>query len=420
MILPYGGKLVERISDEPGFDDGSLKRINLDSRRLSDFEMIATGGLSPLEGFMTKKDYESVRDEMRLASGLPWTIPITLDITDAEASEIKEGDTVVLTYRKEAGAQGQDDTTSGNTVGETDKSKEMIAGIIQVEEKYHYDKRKEALCVYGTDDTAHPAVERILKQQGNVLIGGKITALKSFIRDVYERDDFRKKYRLTPARTRDLFAKLGWQRVVGFQTRNPIHRAHEYLIKCALEISDGVFIHPIAGDTKKDDVPLDVRMRCYEALIEGYFPRSRVLLALNPASMRYGGPREAVFHAIVRRNYGCTHFIVGRDHAGVGNYYGPYDAQKIFERFSIKEEIGIEPLFFENSFWCFKCGGMASLKTCPHPSEEHLSLSGTKLRAMLSSDNNEDKNLPPEEFTRKEVAKILVDYYNNRRENTGR
>jgi len=312
---------------------------------------------------------------MRLSDGRPWPIPITLSATRREADEYKVGEEVNLV--------GSDGT---------------IYALLQLEEKYLYDKELEAELVYRTKEDKHPGV-KALYQQGEVLLGGKVKVLKRPYGDELI------EYRLDPIESKRVFKEKGWKKIVGFQTRNPIHRAHEYIIKCALEISDGLFLHPLVGETKPGDVSARTRMKCYEILVEKYFPKERVVLAVNPAAMRYAGPREAVFHALIRKNYGCTHFIVGRDHAGVGKYYGTYDAQKIFDQFA-PGEIGIEILKFENSFYCRHCGGYATKKTCPHPDDQHLDLSGTQVRELLAVGE-----LPPEEFTRPEVAKILIEEY---------
>jgi sulfate adenylyltransferase len=307
-----------------------------------------------------------------LANGLPWTIPVTLSVPTERAEALRENENVAL-YQ----------------------AKDHLLGVLHLQQKYRYDKQREAERVYLTTELAHPGVSA-LYAQGDYLIGGPISLLNR------PRNPEFPQYRLDPAATRDAFNKKGWKRVVAFQTRNPIHRAHEYIIKCALESVDGLLLHPLVGETKSDDIPAAVRMRCYEAMLESYFPRTRTFLAVNPAAMRYAGPREAVFHSIIRKNYGCTHFIVGRDHAGVGNYYGTYDAHYIFGEFD-PNLLGITPMFFDHSFFCRRCESMATNKTCPHDSVEHVTLSGTRVREMLS-----EGTMPPKEFSRPEVASILI------------
>ncbi len=377
MIQAHGGRLVNRLvpeKDKTYFLEKQkfLKKLVLNPKQLSDFEMIVTGGFSPLEGFMNKQDYISVISNWRLSDGTVWSVPICLDVDKDFANTLKVSQQLAL-YSED----------------------NEFLGIIEIEDKYEYDKVKEAKEVYKTIDEKHPGVKETLSKK-EVYIAGKIYAV-----NLPKYKDFLE-YMFTPQQTRKKFEEFGWKTVVGFQTRNPIHRAHEYLIKCALEIVDGAFIHPIVGWTKDDDIPAEVRMKCYSVLIENYFPKNRVFLCVNPAYMRYAGPREAIFHAIVRKNYGCTHFIVGRDHAGVGNYYGPYDAQRVFFEFK-PEEIGITPLFFENAFYCKKCANMATSKTCPHDDNYRVFLSGTKVRELLKN-----KQALPEEFTRKEISEILV------------
>jgi sulfate adenylyltransferase len=377
-IAPHGGELISRLaSPEEGeallARAASLPPVTLDDRTTSDLEMIGTGALSPLTGFMSAADYRAVINDMHLANGLPWTIPITLGVEPEAAEAIPLGAEIAL-----ANAGGD------------------VLAVMTVEEKYTYDKPERCRAVFKTDDEAHPGVAATLKMC-DVLLGGPVTLPRPIPHRRFV------EHRLPPAETRALFAEKGWDTVVGFQTRNPIHRAHEYLQKCAMEIVDGLMIHPIVGETKSDDISAEVRMECYTALMEGYYPADRVCLVVNPAAMRYAGPREAIFHAIIRKNYGCTHFIVGRDHAGVGNYYGTYDAQHIFKEFD-PDKLEITPLFFEHAFWCTKCGNMASTKTCPHGKDDHVFFSGTKVREMLR-----EGELPPPEFTRPEIADLLLE-----------
>ena len=368
LIRPHGGVLVPGAGERPD-DVDSLETVALTSRELSDLDMLASGALSPLTGFMGKADYEGVVESMRLANGLPWALPVCLAVAEAPT-----GDRVAL----------------------TDESGRRLA-VLEVEDVYDYDREREAERCFRTTDTEHPGVARLYGQHGSYL-AGQVT--------VFERAEpgFPELHK-DPADTRALFAERGWKRVVGFQTRNPIHRAHEYLTKCALETVDGLLIHPLVGETKSDDVPAAVRVEAYEVLTKGYYPADRVVVSAFPAAMRYAGPREAIWHAICRKNYGCSHFIVGRDHAGVGSYYGTYDAQLIFDEFE-PHELDIEPMFFEHSFWCKVCGQMATAKTCPHGGDDHVFLSGTKVRELLS-----EGKLPPEEFTRPEVAEVLIEAY---------
>jgi sulfate adenylyltransferase len=376
-IAPHGGQLINRLVSEPQRQEflskaDFLPRVQLTERSLSDLELIAIGGFSPLTGFMNQTDYESVVMNMRLANGLPWSIPITLPVSEAISELLEVGSLVRL------------DDPNGTFIG-----------ILELSQKYTYDKLKEALHVYRTNEDRHPGV-KVVYEQGNTYLAGDVWLLERRSHPQFPT------YQIDPAESRELFAEKGWRTIVGFQTRNPIHRAHEYIQKCALEIVDGLFLHPLVGATKSDDVPADVRMTCYEIMLEHYYPQDRVILAINPAAMRYAGPREAIFHAILRKNYGCTHFIVGRDHAGVGDYYGTYDAQYIFDEFE-PGELGIIPLMFEHAFYCTRTKGMATSKTSPSLPEERIHLSGTKVREMLRRGE-----CPPPEFSRPEVAAELA------------
>lgn len=374
-IEPHGNTLINCFDSNPS---ESLKEakgftsITVTKRVLCDIEMFAIGAFSPLNGFTSKKDYESIVEKMRLTNGLIWPIPITLQANKEIYEKVKNQSKIAL----------------------KDESGEIVA-ILNLKEIYQPDLKKEAELVYKTTDLTHPAVKNIF-EGGEYYLAGDIKVLKSTY------DEF-PEYNLGCKKTREIFKEKGWNQVVAFQTRNPVHRAHEYLLKVALETVDGLMLHPTMGETKGDDIPANIRMKCYHEILDKYFPKNRTLLCIMPASMRYGGPREAILHAIIRKNYGCTHFIVGRDHAGVGNYYGTYDAQKIFSEFK-PNELGINLLFFEHSFFCKACNEMASFKTCPHDASNHMILSGTKVREMLR--NGE---IPPVEFTRPEIAKILID-----------
>ncbi|CBN55810.1 Sulfate adenylyltransferase [Kamptonema sp. PCC 6506] len=376
-IPPHGGQLINRIAtldqrQEFFHKAETLPRVQLDDRALSDLQMIAIGGFSPLTGFMNRDDYKSVIADMHLSNGLPWSIPVTLPVSQEVSDRLKEGSLVRL------------DSPNGDFVG-----------ILELTEKYSYSKEIEAINVYKTDDLKHPGVQ-VLDKSGPINLAGPVWLMERLDHPLFP------KYQIDPAKSRALFREKGWKTIVGFQTRNPIHRAHEYIQKCALEIVDGLFLHPLVGATKEDDIPADVRMRCYEILLEKYFPQDRVILAINPSAMRYAGPREAIFHALIRKNYGCTHFIVGRDHAGVGDYYGTYDAQYIFEEFD-PAALGIMPMKFEHAFYCKLTGQMATTKTSPSLPEQRVHLSGTKVRQMLR-----EGKLPPPEFSRPEVAAELA------------
>jgi sulfate adenylyltransferase len=353
LIAPHGGILVNRLLQGPQWEKATeeaknLPRLRLTERQIADVDLITTGGLSPHEGFMTSADYQSVIHATRLANGLVWSIPLVLGVTDEEKAAIGSSTSVVL----------------------NDGSQDLA--ILRIEEIYEGDLDAEARGVYGTADQAHPGVAAI-HERGKWLLGGKIDAIGR-----HEYNEFGDA-RLTPAQTRRMFADHGWKTVAAFQTRNPIHRAHEYLLRCALEIADGVLVHPLMGATKKGDIPGPVRWECYNVLMNRYFPKDRAALSIFPANMHYAGPKEAIYHALLRKNYGCTHFIVGRDHAGVGDYYGTYDAQQIFNNFT-PDEVGIEPLRFEHSFYCHRCEGMASFKTCPHGKGDRVVLAGTIVR----------------------------------------
>jgi sulfate adenylyltransferase len=368
LIAPHGGSLVKRVGARTDGVD-QLETITLSAREVADLDMIASGALSPLRGFMGKADYERTVEEMKLADGTIWALPVTLAVAAAP-----KGERVAL---------ASEDGT--------------LLATLDVAEVYGYDAAHEAELCFRTTEEAHPGVARLYGQPGQY-VAGDITV---FERPKPSFPDLA----LDPEQTRAAFDERGWKRVVGFQTRNPIHRAHEYVTKSALEVVDGILIHPLVGETKGDDVPAGVRVDCYRALLRDYYPADRTLLAAFPAAMRYGGPREAVWHAICRKNYGCSHFIVGRDHAGVGSYYGTYDAQAIFDELD-PVALGIEPMMFEHSFYCKVCGSMASGKTCPHDREAHVFLSGTMVREMLGRGER-----PPVEFSRPEVADILIKAY---------
>jgi len=384
LVPPHGGELKPLlVNDEERFElrdrAQSMRQVRMSSRETSDLIMLGIGAFSPLDGFMRHDDYMNVVESMQLANGILWPIPITLAVDQAQADGIHLSEEIALI---------------------DDESNELM-GIMKVEEKYRYDKRHEAANVFRTTDEAHPGVAKIYAQP-DIYLAGPVKALSEG-----EYPDRFKGYYARPAETRAIFAQLGWEKVAAFQTRNPIHRSHEYVTKIALEVSDGILIHPLVGKLKDDDIPAEVRMKCYEVLLQNYYPKDRVICKVYPMEMRYGGPREAVLHAIFRQNFGCSHLIIGRDHAGVGNYYGPFDAQKIFQEID-DGKLAIKPLNIDWTFWCYKCEGMASMKTCPHTQADRLLISGTKLRQMLANGER-----PAKEFSRPEVIDILMDYYKN-------
>jgi sulfate adenylyltransferase len=378
LIDPHGGKLVNRVLEgaaakTAASEAASYKSVILSPREEFDLEMIAIGAFSPLTGFMGKADFTRVCKELRLANGTVWPIPVTFCPADDVAASIKEGDKLALK-----------------------DSKGRLLGTMTVREKYAHDKELEIPNVYKTSDEAHPGVAAVRKQ-GNTCLAGDIDVIT-----ISHEPEF-PEYRLPPAKTREAFAAKGWSTVSAFQTRNPIHRSHEYLTKVALEMTDGLLIHPLVGETKSDDIPAQTRMECYKVLVDNYYNKDRTMLSVMPLAMRYAGPREAVLHTLIRKNYGVTHFIVGRDHAGVGNYYGTYDAQKIFDQFDLPKDIGVTILKFEHTAWCKTCEAVVSSKTCPHGPEHKVAPSGTKVRDMLRAGER-----PPQEFSRPEVADILI------------
>ena len=378
MIQPHGGRLVERVLKSEQKNKilekaAGLPSVKLDAESVSDIENIATGVFSPLEGFMGKEDFRHVLKQMRLSSDLPWTIPIVLDVGKDEADKLKVGGLVLLRNEKDE-----------------------PAAVLHLEEKYIYDKEEMAEKVFQTTDAAHPGVAKV-KSMKDVLLAGKIDLIQesptSFTR-----------YKLSPKETRVLFKEKGWRTVVGFQTRNTPHIGHEYVQKTALTFVDGIFINPVIGRKKKGDFKDEVILASYEELIKNYYLKERAVMVILQMEMRYAGPREAIFHAIIRKNFGCTHIIIGRDHAGVGTYYHPYAAQDIFEEFP---DLGIIPLFFRSFYYCKKCLSVVNEKICPHPPSEQIQFSGTKIRDMLVKGE-----YPPPELVRPEVARIIMEFKN--------
>ncbi|MBH31994.1 MAG: sulfate adenylyltransferase [Candidatus Marinimicrobia bacterium] len=377
MNKPHGGTLIDLKVATADSVDENIPAIVLSQRSEADLEMLATGAMSPLRGFMGLSDYRSVLDDMKLDNGLIWPLPVVLPLNDDEAKTVGSAEAALL------------EDSGGRTLGK-----------ITISDIYKADKEDEAESIFLTTDSAHPGVAALLNC-GDWYVEGEV--------EVYKLPHHLQfgEYRQSPADLRKKFDEKEWKTVVGFQTRNPIHRAHEYLTKCALEFVDGLLIHPVVGETKRDDIPTDIRMECYEAIIDHYYPHRHTVLSVYPAFMRYAGPREAIFHAITRKNYGCTHFIVGRDHAGVGDYYGTYDAQRIFDHFQ-SEDLGIQLLFFEHSFYCQRTRSMATTKTSRAMDHEKIFLSGSKVRKMLIKGES-----LTEEFTRPEVEAVLRRHYQN-------
>ena len=372
---PHGGKLINRVASGKRLEAlrveaRELQQLAVSYDLVADLENIAHGVYSPLEGFLTQEDYLHVLHDMRLANDLAWTIPIVLDVDPDDIPGVKEGDELTLVYE-------------GKPVA-----------IIKVEEIYGWDKREYVRSIYKTEDPKHPGVAKTLKRK-ELLLGGKIDLI-THVHNPFE------EYTLWPLETRLLFEERGWKTIVGFQTRNVPHLGHEYVQKAALTFVDGLFINPLVGWKKPGDFKDEVIVKAYEALINHYYPRDSVVFAVLAMEMRYAGPREAIHHAIVRKNFGCTHFIVGRDHAGVGNFYGPYEAWEIFKEFP---DLGVTPLFIQESFYCRKCGGMVNAKICPHEEGSRIKISGTKLREMLREGRK-----PPSEIMRPEVAEAILNF----------
>jgi sulfate adenylyltransferase len=368
QIKPHGGKLINRVLTEQkrkkiSEEASEYQSVQISVDLMKDVENLASGLFSPLEGFVRREDYESILHNKRLSNGLPWTLPIVLD---ADCDEIKEGDEILL------------------------KNNDNLVALMKVEEKFGYDKKTHAEQVFGTNDSSHPGVAKTHAMK-DTLLGGKISLIN-------ESETPYRKYAMKPAQTRALFKEKGWEKVVGFQTRNVAHLGHEYLQKSALTLVDGLFINPVIGRKKKGDFRDEVILDSYEVLIDNYYPKDRVVLGIFQTEMRYAGPREAIFHAIVRKNYGCTHFIIGRDHAGVGSFYHPYAAQEIFKEFP---DIDIEPMFFMSFFYCKKCGGITNDKVCPH--SDRIDFSGTKMRQMI-----EKGQRPTPDLMRPEVADVIL------------
>ncbi len=382
LVAPHGGTLLPLMIAEGAAREYALtearrmRKVGLSSQALSDVVMFGMGAFSPLTGFLKQEDYLNVLNESHLANGTLWPIPITLPVSNETAASIAINEQVAL-FNPDASE---------------------IVGTMVVEETYTYDKKLEARQVFRTEDERHPAVANLCRQ-GEAYLAGAV--------QVFSEAGYRDRFPefATPKETRRIFSGRGWKTVAAFQTRNPMHRSHEYLTKLAMEICDGILIHPLVGRLKTGDVPAEVRMETYRALLDNYYPKNRVALKVYPLEMRYGGPKEAILHAIIRQNFGCSHLIVGRDHAGVGNYYGAFDAQLIFDELE-PGDLHIRPLKLDTAFWCRRCGAVASQRTCPHGEEDHLTVSGTELRRLLRVGEH-----PPEELMRPEVADILATYY---------
>ena len=375
LIAPHGGELIERIASGKEREEllsRDYPELEISYERAKDVVNIAKGLYSPLTGFLNKRELQSVLDEGRLSSGIPWTIPIVLDIDGQDRERLISSDGVFLVHK-------------GRKVA-----------FMEIESIYSWDKEEFAQKVYRTNDEAHPGVARTYAMK-DYLVGGDILLLDGIEEPFPE-------VNLSPKETRVLFESMGWEKVVGFQTRNVPHIGHEYVQKAALTVVDGLFINPVIGKKKKGDFRDEVILQAYRTLIKNYYPKDRVVLSILPMEMRYAGPREAIHHAIIRKNFGCTHFIVGRDHAGVGNYYGPYEAHEIFKDYP---DLGIQPIFFRSFFYCKKCNSVANDKTCPHPEEEHVNFSGTKIRGLLQKGEK-----PPELLMRPEVAEVILSYEN--------
>jgi sulfate adenylyltransferase len=371
MSKPHGGKLIDRHIKKAPSEIADLPKFEINTNLAEDIENISKGVFSPLEGFLCKNDLENVLQEKRLGDDTPWTIPILLDFDKKEIKDLKKGDSILLT-----------NTETG------------LLSILNIDEIYTFDKKTLAQSVYGTQDTSHPGVANVHNMK-QLLLGGKITLLESKTREFDE-------YNLTPKETRFLFKEKGWKEIVAFQTRNPPHIGHEYVQKTALTFVDGIFINPIIGKKKKGDFTDNVILASYATLMKHYYLKERAVMSILRTSMKYAGPREAIHHAIMRKNYGCTHFIVGRDHAGVGNYYGPYEAHAIFQEFP---DLGITPVFFKSFFRCTKCDAVVNEKICPHDEKYHINFSGKKIRELLTSGQ-----IPPEDMMRKEVSETILKF----------